>query len=301
MARAAATFLEGLDKEQRLYAQASFADKDRLDWHFIPRERTGLPLGNMDAAQQESAWVLIRTALSNRGVRRVEGVIALEGVLRELESTPEKVATWRDPSGYFVSIFGDPLGAKPWGWRFEGHHVSLSVTSAADGVRTTPFFLGANPRVVATGPHAGFALLDEEDKAARMLFGSLDEKAQEAAQAGPAREDVVLGPGQVESMPARGLPAADMNAGQRASLHALIELWVTLLAPDLARAELARLRKSEFDNLVFAWTGPEQAGKPHGWRVFSESFALEWITPRNEVGHVHALWRDLAHDFGRTR
>lgn len=301
MARTAAAFLESLDEEQRLYAQATFADQDRLDWHFIPRERTGLPLGNMDAPQQERAWALIRTALSNRGVRRVEGVIALEGVLRELESTAEKVAIWRDPGGYFVSIFGDPLGSKPWAWRFEGHHISLSVTSTADGVRTTPFFLGANPRVVAAGPHAGFALLDKEDNAARLLFESFDKEAQKVARAGPSPNDVILAPGEVESLPARGLPAADMTAGQRAGLHALIELWITLLAPDLARAELARLRKSEFDQLIFAWTGPEQADKPHGWRVFSDSFALEWVTPRNELGHVHALWRDLARDFGRTR
>ncbi|MFT7676298.1 MAG: hypothetical protein ACI8QC_000268 [Planctomycetota bacterium] len=301
MARSAAAFLECLDDEQQLNAQAAYADADRLDWHFIPRERTGLPLGNMDAAQQASAWALLGTALSNRGIRRVQGVIALEGVLRELESTPEKVATWRDPGSYFISIFGDPLGKAPWAWRLEGHHISLSVTCTADGVRTTPFFLGANPRVVAEGLHAGFALLAEEDAAARKLYLSLDEEAKQAAQAGPVEGDVILGPGQEQRMPARGLPATDMNTGQRASLHALIEIWASLLSPKLARTELARLRDTEFDQLVFAWVGPEQEGKAHGWRIFSESFALEWITPNAEASHVHALWRDLTRDFGRTR
>ena len=63
---------------------------------------------------------LLRAGLSEAGMTRAEGIMELEAVLRALEGGRGPA---RDPERYFVTIFGDPAGPAPWGWRFEGHHL----------------------------------------------------------------------------------------------------------------------------------------------------------------------------------
>ena len=57
-------------------------------------------------------------------------------------------------------------GPAPWAWRFEGHHVSLTLTMVPGvGIAVTPHFLGANPfsgQVVADG-HGGLARVLERE------------------------------------------------------------------------------------------------------------------------------------------
>src|SRR6187397_2185413 len=56
MARAATAFLKTLDDGQRAKAQYAFDAEERFNWHFIPRERKGLPLKEMTPAQREAAF-----------------------------------------------------------------------------------------------------------------------------------------------------------------------------------------------------------------------------------------------------
>ena len=34
----------------------------------------------------------------------------------------------RNTDWYFVSVFGEPSNTGKWGWRFEGHHLSVNYT-----------------------------------------------------------------------------------------------------------------------------------------------------------------------------
>ena len=78
----------------------------------------------------------------------------------------------RDPGRYFVALFGTPSPDAPWGFRYEGHHLSLNLTLAPGAVpASTPLFLGAEPRIVPEGsPEAGARVLGEEEDAARALW-----------------------------------------------------------------------------------------------------------------------------------
>ncbi|MCH8963234.1 MAG: DUF3500 domain-containing protein, partial [Bacteroidetes bacterium] len=142
MEEAAQAFLDLLDEDARARAHMAFDSDERFNWHFVPRRRQGLPLKAMTARQQEAAHALLQSALSQRGYEKTTSVIELEGVLGGLESNPAR----RDSENYYVTIFGTPSKEAPWGWRFEGHHLSLNYTSATDDlVAATPAFFGANP------------------------------------------------------------------------------------------------------------------------------------------------------------
>ena len=67
MADAATTFLASLRPDQAATAQLGFGDENaRQDWHYIPRDRLGLALKDMEAHQRDKAFALLDTGLSEQ-------------------------------------------------------------------------------------------------------------------------------------------------------------------------------------------------------------------------------------------
>src|SRR5947209_2801908 len=129
MAQAAQNFWAGLTPEQQKKASFPFDDKERFNWHFIPRERKGLPWKDMSPEQQHLAHVFLSSGLSSHGYAEAETIMSLEQVLKELEHGKGPA---RDPLNYAFTVFGTPGPKTTWGWRVEGHHPSLNFT-IADG------------------------------------------------------------------------------------------------------------------------------------------------------------------------
>lgn len=170
MAQAATQLLGLLDGERRARASYAFADGERVRWHWTTPSgfpRNGLPLSEMAQPQRESALALLSAGHSPTGYQKAMAIMALQ---RELGS---------DPENYYVTIFGEPGGAAPWGWRWEGHHYSRHFTIVGDQVTMTPFFLGAWP----TTTNAGLQAMPREENAARELVSSLS---------GPARDQAIF-------------------------------------------------------------------------------------------------------------
>src|SRR5207248_6956775 len=164
IAEAATRFLAGLDNGQRKQALIAFDAGNRLDWHYIPRSRQGLTLAEMRPVQVEAARGLFASVLNERGLQALENVRIVEGVLREQQGT------FRDPDRYYLAIFGTP-GRFPWGWRLEGHHLSLNVALPAAGhISVTPFFLGSHPATVASCPHKCLRPLGSQEDLALHLM-----------------------------------------------------------------------------------------------------------------------------------
>jgi hypothetical protein len=124
MAFAAEKFLQTLSPEQRSKAQFSFADEERYHWNFVPMNRKGISLKELNSIQRGTAMELLRTGLSQTGYNKTTAIMELETVLKKLENRSDS-DHYRDPSKYFFSIFGKPAKDSTWGWRLEGHHVSL--------------------------------------------------------------------------------------------------------------------------------------------------------------------------------
>lgn len=336
MAEASAAWLDALDPLQRAKATFVFDDvTQRTDWAYFPRNHAGLPLHEMDIRQQKLAHALLTSALSVHAYAKVTAIMALESVLNLIEG--RRLDGARDPGRYFLSAFGSPGDAR-WGWRCEGHHVSLNFT-IVDGkiVSPTPIFLGANPAEVRHGGHAITRPCGEEEDVARELLASLDAGRRDAAiLCDAAPPDFVLAnlpsvpdtavPGDAvpafmrsvreireawDEFPAiaaqalrfahatpLGLAARDMDGAQRALLSALIDVYISRLPDDLASIERAKIERAGMEGVHFAWAGTEKRGDGHYYRLQGESFLVEYDNTQDGANHVHAVWRDMANDFG---
>ena len=177
MAKALRALSSGLPPDRRAGLHFPFAGDERFEWFFVPRPRHGVPLGDLDAAGLERVHTLLHAGLGDSGYSKVTGIIGLEPVLKELEGGSER----RDPRRYYVRIFGEPGGREPWGWSFEGHHVSLNYTLVGGRLAATPSFLGANPAEVRHGEKKGLRVLGREEDLARALVASLDSEQRAAA------------------------------------------------------------------------------------------------------------------------
>jgi hypothetical protein len=297
MAEAAQRLLASLDEQQRSDIQFDFAHQERLNWQFVPMDRAGLPLKRMKPHQQHLAMGLLSSATSHRGLSKSLNIMALEQILHEMESNSPR----RDPSLYHFFIFGTPSTSETWGWRVEGHHLSISVT-LVDGqkITTTPAFFGANPAHVKQGPHQGLRVLHAEEDLARKLLSSLSpEQRSSAIIAAEAPDDIISGPGR-EAMPLQpmGLPASQMTREQRQMLMTLIREYVFNFRGELAREDMRKIREAGIRKVHFAWAGGDQPGQGHYYRVQGPTFIMEYDNTQNDANHIHVVWRDFNNDFG---
>jgi hypothetical protein len=290
--------MAALPEKSRAQATKAFEDRDRTDWHYTPRSRNGISFKEMDKAGRDATHDLLRTALSAAGYRKVVNIIELEVVLREIET----FGWMRDPERYHLTVYGTPDAAKRWGWRFEGHHLSLNFTLAGDKMAVdTPSFLGANPATVQKGPKKGFRALGEEHDAGWAVLESLnDAQRREAVFEERTYGEIVTGnKDKVDPLPAAGIPAAKLDEKQRALLWKLVELYAGSFEPGLAQARLARAKQGGIEALRFGWAGSTARGKQHYYRVQGPQFLLEYDASQNDGNHIHTVWRDFSGDFGR--
>lgn len=297
---AARGFLASLDETARESARHDFADEERGRWNFLPGDYAGARLGDLDEAGRAALDRLLDAHLSPRGVAEVDGIRDLERVLFERESRPGRPATHRDPGRYFVALFGEPGDDSVWGWRLQGHHLSLNFTSAGDDAPTvTPLFRGANP-LRRDGVPAGEGVLGQEVAAARALVESLAGDALARARvATEVPRDVTLLPSHGPSLgSADGLAVGDMNAEQRALFLALLETFLDDLEAELAAPLRQRLGGDHLNGARFAWLGSLAVGEEFGFRVLAHELTIEAVTPRGQPNHLHCVWRDAKNDFG---
>jgi hypothetical protein len=299
MAKAANALLASLNAEQKAQATFTFetdAKSERLNWHFIPRDRKGLPIKAMTEPQRALAKALLKTGLSDDGIAKSETIQGLENVLKEME---KDTTGKRDPEKYYVSFFGTPGGKEPWGWRWEGHHQSFNYTLDGDAAPAmTPNFFGSNPGVVQEGPKKGTRVLGKEEDLGRAIVKSLnDEQRKKAVILAEAPKEILNVPGRNETKP-QGVPYSELTPEQQKHLVELIKVYLFRARPDVAAEDWSKLEKAGLDKLHFAWAGGFDLGQPHYYRVQAGNFVLEYDNVQNGANHPHSVWRDFDHDFG---
>jgi len=187
MAETANRFLKSLSPEQRAKAQFPFGEEERFFFHYIPsddfpkalkRPRMGLTLREMTPQQKHLASALLSAGLSQQGYIKATTIMSLEEVLRAVEGDSGER---RNPEKYHFSIFGQPADKGVWGYRIEGHHVSLHFTVIDGSATGNPAFFGSNPAEVRSGPLKGLRVLGNEEDKARALLGSMTAEQKRAA------------------------------------------------------------------------------------------------------------------------
>ena len=340
MAERAGAFLDALDGKRRKQAQHEFDDEEeRLNWHYTPpRNHGGITMGELEPPQAELARQLMASGLSLAAYAQAMAIIAIESVLGEIERQSGREGFRRDPALYHVTVFGEPGGDAPWGWRFQGHHISLNnVIAGGQLVAPLPTFFGSNPAECG-----GERPLRAEEDGARALLAALHPDQRERAIISPvAPEDIVVyerphieegalpptpqGRGQLTdeqmaerlrarrerlglteqhltalaySATPRGLSASEMDAGQREHLTALLHTYVDRMPEELASYEWGKLERAGLEGVHFAWAGPEQRRTPHYYRLQGPNLLVEYDNTQNEANHIHSVWRDPSNDWG---
>ena len=291
-------FLVTLDAGQRTKAAMPFPSDERENFHYTPQEhRAGLPFKEMTDVQKEAAIKLLSAALSDKGKLKVTQIMTLETVLAEMEKKPE----YRDAGKYAVSIFGTPGDPKGWGWRFEGHHVSLNFTLVDGKTSLTPSFLGSNPAEVREGPQTKLRVLAAEEDLSRTLVTTLllDGKSDVIFSEKPPGEILSAENRKATALEPVGLPTTEMTAAQSKALIELISEYTGRYRKEFAEADMAKIEKAGIDKIRFAWSGGIKPGEAYYYRIQGPTFLIEAVNSQNNAHHIHAAWRDFDGDFGR--
>lgn len=297
-AAAAEKFLSSLKDDQKTKAALPFSSDDRENFRFTPRDRQGLPLKEMTDDQKKAAMALLDSALSEKGKLKVTQIMTLESILADIEKNP----TYRDDGKYYVSIFGTPGDAKGWGWRFEGHHLSINLTVVGDKVVSgTPTFMGSNPREVQEGKHKGLRVLAAEEDLARALVTTLvsDGKSGVIFSEKPPGEIITAENRTVTALEPVGVAAGTMTESQQAALLKLVSEYIGRYRSEIADQDMEKIKKAGVDKILFGWAGGTKVGEPYYYRIQGPTFLMECANIQNNARHVHATWRDFTGDFGR--
>lgn len=303
MATAAGQFLDSLTPDQRAKAAMAFDNEDRL--HFIPNEmfpRKGLMIKDMNQTQRRVAHDLLRTGLSANGYRKVTAIIQLEDVLKVMEAGGRFP---RDKEDYVFSVFGTPGPKGAWGWRVEGHHISIRFTiidgAATSQVASSPMFLGSNPAEVRAGDQKGTRVLGDEEDTARALVQSLsaDQLKSAVINATAPADILTMNRNDIAPLPDEGILYSALQPAQQGLLRKVLETYASVMEADVAAARMKVATSAGLDKLRFAWAGSTDKGQRHYYRIQGPTFLIEFDNTQNDGNHVHSVWRDFNGDFGR--
>jgi len=312
MVDAAEKFLASLNDEQRKKATFDFDDKHRVEWFFTPQQnnetkkytRKGLPFEDLNDDQKKLALELLKSGTSPVGFNQATTIMSLENVLKETEP-PKKNGMVRNTNWYFVSFFGSPTKTGKWGWRFEGHHLSINfVLDRGQIASITPYMFGANPAEVKEGPKKGQRALPEIEDHARELIKSLNGvQLKDAKRAEGDLKEVAENTKAATPGTPVGIPVTRLDEKQKEILLKLMKAYTDRMPENVGMAEFNAAKQAGFDKIFFAYSGDPTPGKPYMYRIHGPSFLVEFLNVQadgsgNPANHIHSAWRHLPSDFG---
>ncbi|MDB4882999.1 MAG: hypothetical protein JWL95_1765 [Gemmatimonadetes bacterium] len=297
------TLLGAIPDSTRAVASFPFDSSERSHWFYVPLDRQGLTLARMSPAARALVDTLLLTGLSPSGFATAKNIMRHEAILGALEAAgpPEGRRNVRDSSKYYLSVFGSPDASDVWGWRVEGHHLSVNYTGiGASAQVVSPLFMGANPARVPSGPHAGLRILAAEEDVARALVTMLDDRRRKIAVFSDTAfvEIETRNDPKARPLNAEGLRASDMTAPERAQLRKLIDVYANRMSATARAHAMRDIDDGGFDALRFAWAGSTAVGQAHYYRIHGPTVLIEYDNQQTNANHIHTIWRDLRHDFG---
>lgn len=292
-------FLGTLSASLKSKAQYTFDNAERFNFHFVPRSRNGVPLKELSSAQRDAVMDLLKASLSEQGFKKATSIIQLENILREIEGRGQ-TDTYRDPLNYSITIFGTPSTKQPWGWRLEGHHVSLNFSSVdASLASSTPSFFGSNPAIVPSGEEKGKQILKAETELGFALVNSLNSdqlKTARFSETAPS-EIITANNRNATILEPKGISYKQMNATQQKQLLQLLDVYVKNYSLGFSSRFMKKIEKAGIENLSFAWAGSLKPGDGHYYRIQGPMLLIEYDNTQTNANHVHTIVRDLTNDF----
>lgn len=305
LSKKANIFLNLLSDELKTKTLFELEDEERFNMNYVPIPRKGPTFHDFDEKQKAAALDLLQSSLGKEGFRKTQEIIALEKVLRIIENDDDDKMPdgrpRRDPLNYHFSIFGNPASNTPWGWRFEGHHISLNFTSSEGKVKSsTPSFFGTNPGIVKSTEQKGKEVLKEEASLGFELVNSMNEEQLKTTRfTEEAPYDIQsLTKRKAETLEPLGISYTALSENQKEIMLRLLNVYLSTYEPNFESGFWDKIRIDGIENLSFAWAGSLQPGSGHYYRIQGPSLLIEYDNTQNNANHAHAVVRDLTNDYG---
>jgi len=282
-----------------------FDDPDRIAWNNLPINeypRRGVALMDMSDEQKQAVQALLRAGLSDAGYLKVNWLL-WNDQRRQEDRKKAGNPTWEyyGHNHFWVTVFGEPSPSTPWGWQFEGHHLSVNLTFKNGQVATTPLFLGVDPAIVPDGPFAGLQVMKVETNAAWELLQSMDEqqRARTIIADKPFADILTREGDEAHTAQWEGIPLRDLRGPQRQLVMDIVKEYAATFPPAAASPYLDRVRQAE-DEFYFAWAGGITPGEAIYYRIHGPDFIIEFDNRSGEPNHIHSVWYDLKNVFGKA-
>ncbi len=304
-------------KFQKQAGLLSFNDTSRLKWNNLPvglRARAGVSIGNMNNDQRRLVHRLLSASLSSQGYLKATGIMHLDELINGFydslyarKAFDEKTfgfikkLNW-SPKNFYFAFFGSPADTK-WGYKLEGHHLSINFTFVGDKISVTPFFVGTDPAEFTLSEYAGWRVLNQEEDLGIKLINSLNEsQKKKAIQSIEVPGDIITaaesGKRLIDNW---GIKSSELDKKQQAILQATIREFVFNMEYEKATAEYDKIQKAGLDNIYFGWIGALQEKEGHYYVINGPTFLIEFDNyggPRREANHIHAIWREKGNEYG---
>jgi hypothetical protein len=293
--------LTDAQKQDTLYAV------DDIEWrrwaNMSIYKRHGVSFDDMSPAQQESAWSLLDSALSTKGVTLARDIMHLNQTLGEL--TGNNFVEFGEGK-YWLTMMGTPSASQPWGWQLDGHHLIINFFLLGDQIVMTPAFWGSEPAVATAGKYAGTRIMDAEMTKGLELIRSLDAQQQQAAILYTSKtgnnlmteawsDNVVID--------YAGAEVAGFTAEQKARLMDVIGLYIGNMEAPLAEDKMKEIT-AYLDQTHFAWIGDTQDDSVFYYRIQSPVLVIEFDHQAPVgLGHLYPRgvpYREHVHSMVRT-
>lgn len=299
LSQKAKDFLATLSPELKLQAMFPLKHEERFNFNFVPLKRKGPTFRDFNATQKTAALELLKASLSAQGFKKATDIIELEKALIIIEKQAPD-SRYRDPLNYHFCIFGTPSSDKAWGWKFEGHHISVNfVSNEGRIVSSTPSFFGSNPGIVTIEDQKGKQALKLESELALLLVNALSEEQLKTARVSEeAPKEIITGNSRKASnIEPRGISFNALDDDQKKTFLQLLDVFVKNYELGFSKTLMEKIKKAGMDNLSFAWAGGLKYGVPHYYRIQGPMLLIEYDNIQNNANHVHTSVRDLTNDF----
>jgi hypothetical protein len=309
-----------LTPAQRTALEKPLDYESAIHWSNLPVgvvPRTGLRLGDLNAAQAGAARKVFELALSACGLQLLDEIRLADDWLKPFDRRP---IGW-DGGSYYLSVLGNPGSRSPWMLQLGGHHLAYNFTFNGHLPGATPLFFGSEPiRFELKG--VTYEPMDEQSGAMSSLAGAIS--TYPAAKLSGTFTDVVKGvvvtgaPGQAnrggvdtgfpQSYPGgdsdRGVRVSELTTAQRQLVREAIESYASFPGSGISAPLLAAyLDPTALDETFVGYSGSPELGargsyvRIDGPRVWMELVVQPAVAHPEEL-HYHALWRDKESDYG---
>src|SRR6478752_553372 len=315
--QAAISFVNSLDKMHRQVALLDFKDTARMKWNNLPvglRARAGISIGNMTEEQRKLLHRILSASLSSQGYLKATGVMHLDNLLNMWVDTAYSRQEFNDTvrqilidlkwshRNYYLAVFGLPSDVN-WGFKIEGHHLSVNLTFTGDKISVTPWFIGTDPAEMQVTQYAGWRVLgQEEDLGIRLISMLTADQQQIATMNKEVPGDMITGAESGKRLiDYWGIKGSQLDKKQKAVLLYIIREYVFNMEYEKATEEYDKIFKAGVDNIYFGWIGPYDEYKQHYFVLNGPSFLIEFDNaggPRGRANHIHTIWREKGNEFG---